>query len=95
MANGAAQPVPTSAPTTKVIGATGGSAVGSQIATIILRAIESIFNYHFPENVKTAIAGLIAAIVAFLAGYYVPHGGGETVINQGGQTLSARIPPHA
>lgn len=70
---------PTSAPTTKTLAATGGSAVGGAIAVVVLHVI-SRFTGVLDKDLSDAITVIIGAAVTFLAGYYVPHGSGEGIV---------------
>lgn len=86
------QPQVTAQPTPKVLGATGGSAVGTAIATLITWALN---NYHvlssqaLPSEVLTSVTVIVTAIVTFLAGYYVRPSPTQTVIQQGGKNFTA------
>ena len=70
-------PVPSNTPTAKVMAASGGSAVGGALGTIITWIIVSnnlIGPPPIPEDVHTAITAVITAgcgaLVALLSGYF-------------------------
>src|SRR4051794_26670979 len=64
----------TSQPTNKVLGAAGGSAVGTAIASLIVWGLD---NYHLlsaqplPDKVQTSITVIVTAVITFAGGYYV------------------------
>lgn len=60
---------PTAAPVPKVIAATVGAGVGAATSTLLVYIIESAGRIDLPDTVEGAIAVLIAAGVAFAAGY--------------------------
>jgi hypothetical protein len=80
-----AQPQLTAQPTPKVLGATGGSALGAAVATLINWALD---NYHLPSsqtlppNVLTSITVITTALFTFLSGYYTRPAPTQTVIQQ-------------
>lgn len=79
---------PSAAPTNKAVAATGASALGTALATIILYFAGGT---DLPENVQTAITALITAIVTLAAAYFVPPGSGEaTMVTAQGRTVTAR-----
>jgi len=82
---------PTRTPTNKTLAATGGSAVGGAIATIVIYLIEQ-HSSKLPEPVAGAITVLIASAVTFLAGYLTPPGTSEGVVRdpESGKALPAR-----
>jgi hypothetical protein len=78
---------PTAAPTNKAVAATGASALGTALATIILYFGGGT---GLPDNVQTAITALITAIVTMAAAYFVPPGSGEAVMRTPeGKTVTA------
>lgn len=80
-----------SAPTAKVLAATGGSTVAAAVATLALWGLRSV-NLEMPEEVELAITTLIVAAVTFLAGYQMPPGSSETVmVDRSGVAVSARF----
>lgn len=60
---------PTSTPQPKVIAATVGAGVGAATSTLVVYLVETIGAVDIPDGVEGAIAVLITAAVAFLAGY--------------------------
>jgi hypothetical protein len=60
---------PTNTPQPKVVAATVGAGVGAAAGTVVNYLIETIANVDLPDTVEGAIAVLIAAGVAFVAGY--------------------------
>jgi len=82
---------PTAAPTNKSVAATGGSAFGAAVATIILYFLR---DYELPEDVKTAIITIITAVVTAAAAYFTPPGTNEAVLvtSEGGMKM-ARVTP--
>ena len=81
--------LPTNAPTNKTLAATGGSAVGAAMATIILYFIDP--NSQIPQPVQVAVTTLLTAVVTFIAGYMAPPGATEGVIRTAeGQVVAAR-----
>ena len=80
----------TSAPTNKAVAATGGSAVGAAISTIVLYLLDP--NGHLPQEVKVAITTLVTAIVTLAAAYYTPPGASEAVMQMpDGSITTARM----
>lgn len=74
----AVTPTPTSAPTNKAVAATGGSAIGAAVSTIVLYLLDP--NGHLPQEVKVAITTLVTAIITLAAAYYTPPGASEAVV---------------
>ncbi len=58
-------------PRTKVVAATGGTALGVQAGIILVAATEYFIGIEFSNSVDSAIVALAAAAVAFAAGYIV------------------------
>ena len=80
---------PTNAPTNKTLAATGGSAVGSAIATIALYLYDP--QSQLPATVQVAATTLVTAIVTFIAGYFTPPGASEGVVRTAtGRVAAAR-----
>jgi multisubunit Na+/H+ antiporter MnhB subunit len=79
----------TNVPTNKTLAATGGSVVGSAIATIVLYMVEQHWG-KLPEAVSGAVTVLVTAIVTFIAGYFTPHGANEVVLQVAGNLASGR-----
>ncbi|KAB0677580.1 hypothetical protein [Aureimonas leprariae] len=79
---------PSKAPTNKAIAATGGSAVGAAIATVILYLLDP--NNQLPGAVTTAITTLVTAVVTLAAAYFTPPGSNEAIIMTQDGPKSAR-----
>lgn len=81
---------PTNAPTNKTLAATGGSAIGAAIATIVLYLTG--WDKALPPHVATAVTAVIAAAVAFISSYLTPHGPGEGIMrnSSSGRVVSVR-----
>jgi hypothetical protein len=80
---------PTNLPTNKTVAATGGSAVGAAVATILLYLIDP--KSELPQAVQVAVTTLMTAIVTFIAGYWTPPGATEGVIRTAeGQVVMGR-----
>ncbi len=58
-------------PRKKVVGASGGFLVGSQLGDLIIFAIEGLAKTNLPNNVETAIISLVGTAVGALVGYYL------------------------
>src|SRR5262249_27073094 len=84
----------TATPTPKVLGATGGSAVGTAVATLITWALD---NYHLlstqqlPAELQTSVTVIVTAVITFLVGYYVSPSPSQTTVQQDGKTYTATI----
>lgn len=90
MATTPVQPTPTSAPTNKTVAATGASAFGAAIATLILFFLDKEKN--LPPEVSGAITTIVTAVLTALAAYFVPPGAGEVVVRGAdGKPKTARI----
>jgi hypothetical protein len=76
---------PTSVPTNKTLAATGGSAVGAALATILLYLIDP--ESKLPQPVQVAVTTLMTAAITFIAGYFTPPGAREAVV----QTADGRF----
>ena len=74
----ASSPVASRTPTNKAVAATGGSAMGAAISTLLLYGIE--LNPPLPDTVSGAISTLVTAAVTLAAAYFTPPGTNETVI---------------
>jgi hypothetical protein len=76
------------APTNKAVAATGGSAIGAAVATILLY----LFDPHqsLPAGVSTAVTTLVTAVVTLAAAYFTPPGSNEAVIVTPDGAKSAR-----
>ena len=70
---------PTTVPTNKVVAATGASAFGGYVSTLLLYLL-GLAGVTPPEEVKTAIAGIVTALLAGVVGYLVPPGTAETTV---------------
>lgn len=82
---------PSSAPTNKSVAATGGSAFGAAVATIILYFLRG---YELPPEVQAAITTIVTAIVTAAAAYFTPPGTNEAVmVAADGSTRMARVAP--
>lgn len=75
---GAGSPVASRMPTNKAVAATGGSAVGAAISTLLVYGIE--LNHALPDTVSGAITTLVTAAVTLAAAYFTPPGTNETII---------------
>jgi len=85
---------PTSAPTNKAVAATGGSAVGAAVSTILLYLLDP--DGHLPQEVKVAITTLVTAVVTLAAAYFTPPGASEAVIRApDGSIKTAHLVPPA
>jgi hypothetical protein len=82
---------PTRAPQKKVIAATGGAALGSAIAVILMWIIDSLFKQlgiSMPDEVRTALTTVFTTISTFAGGYYTPPGSDEVVTTLNGKLVS-------
>jgi len=78
------------APTNKAVAATGGSAFGAAITTLVIHALPGGADYS-PE-VKAALATVITALVTGLAAYFTPPGAAEAVFRAAdGASVSGKI----
>jgi uncharacterized protein YacL len=80
------------APTNKVIAATGGSAFGAAIATLVLALIRSM-GFEPEADVTTAITTIITAIFTGGIAYMVPPGANETVSMVNGAARTSVVTP--
>lgn len=88
-------PVPTNVPTTKVLAATSGSAVGSAVSMMLLWVLQS-FKISLPAEVGDALSVLITSGIAFLSGYVMPPAAGEAkTVTPDGTVRSATVAPAA
>jgi hypothetical protein len=79
---------PSRAPTNKAVAATGASAVGTYVATIVLYVSGWT---SLPDNVQTAITALITAVVTMAAAYFILPGSGEAVtVTPQGKAVTGR-----
>lgn len=62
------------APTNKAVAATGGTAVGGAIATIVIHALNAITGTEIAADLASAITTLVGVIVAGGAAYLTPPG---------------------
>ena len=69
---------PSLAPTNKAVAATGGSAIGAALSTLVLYGFDP--HQHLPAAVATAITTLVTACVTLAAAYFTPPGGNESVV---------------
>jgi hypothetical protein len=78
----------------KVWGATGGTAVGGAVATLVvwwLDANHVLTAGDLPETIKGAVATLVTTAFSFLGGYYTRPGSDEIVTRDaGGSPASGR-----
>src|SRR4051812_12784557 len=82
----------TPSPQKKVIAATGGAAVGSALATLILFLLKRIFGEaNVPAEVSGALNVIFTSIFTLSAGYYTPPAASEgTIVDPNdGSTKSA------
>lgn len=90
MATTTGQIVSTSAPTNKAVAATGGSAFGAALATIVIYLME-LGSFVPPDSVKAAITTILTALVTLGAAYFTPPGAGEVVVvTEEGKVKTAR-----
>ena len=75
----AGQIVSSSAPTNKAVAATGGSAFGAALATIVIYLMQ-LASFVPPDSVKAAITTILTALVTLGAAYFTPPGAGEVVV---------------
>lgn len=80
---------PTAAPTNKAVAATGGSAFGAAVATLLLWALGL---KDLPEEVQAAIVTIVTALVTAAAAYFTPPGSHEAVIMTADGPQTARQP---
>lgn len=80
---------PTSTPTNKVVAATGASAFGGYVGTLLLYLL-GLIGFDPPAEVKTAITGIVTALLAGTFGYLVPPGAAETVVATAKGIVTAR-----
>ena len=69
----------TLAPTNKAIAATGGSAFGAALATLLLYALDPAGD-KLPPSVAGAVTTIVTALVTLAAAYFTPPGASEVVI---------------
>ncbi len=67
------------APTNKAVAATGASAFGAALATLVIAGFEHGGAKLAPE-VATAITTIVTVIVTAIAAYFVPPSAGESVV---------------
>jgi putative exporter of polyketide antibiotics len=63
----------------KAVAATGSSAFGAALSTIVLYFVE-LSAILPPESVKAAITTILTALATLGAAYFTPLGSGETVV---------------
>ncbi|MHB8285991.1 MAG: hypothetical protein ACYDD1_15120 [Caulobacteraceae bacterium] len=82
---------PTTAPTKKVVAATGGAAVGPALALLICWAANRFLPTAdaIPQDVQDALAIVASVLVSFIAGYYTSPDANETVASVSGKMVSA------
>lgn len=68
---------PSKAPTNKAVAATGGSAIGAAISTLVIFTLDP--NHQLPGEVTTAVTTLVTASVTLAAAYFTPPGANEAV----------------
>jgi hypothetical protein len=68
------------APTNKAVAATGGTAVGGAIATIVIHVLNGITGGDISADLASAITTLVGVIVAGGAAYYTPPGARDGVV---------------
>jgi hypothetical protein len=76
----------TNVPTDKTLAATGGSALGSALAIIIVYVIEQ-HSGKLPMAVASAVTTVISATVAFIAGCATPQGANEVIMQRANGNL--------
>lgn len=81
---------PTNAPTNKVWAATGGSAIGTPLGTVLVYFLEQVAG-PMPDNVKTALVAVFATVATLALGWVVPPGKCETVVQTQDGAKTARI----
>ncbi len=68
------------APTNKAVAATGGTAVGGAIATIVIHILNGLTGTEISPDLASAITTLIGVIAAGGAAYYMPPGTRDGVV---------------
>jgi hypothetical protein len=59
--------------TPKVVGATGGSVIGSALSIVILWLLGQYAHFNPPAEVAGAITLLISGVTTYLGGWLAPH----------------------
>ena len=78
------------APTNKAVAATGGSAFGAAITTLVIHSLPGCIDYS-PE-VKAALATIVTALITGLAAYFTPPGAAEAVFRAiDGTPISGKV----
>lgn len=88
----AENPAPTNTPKTKVLAATGGAAVGSAVAVILIWAIQKT-GLEVPTNVADALGVITTAVLTFVSGWAMPPGAGEVNIMAHDGTVASAVVP--
>ncbi len=79
MTTSTGQIVSSLAPTNKAVAATGGSAFGAALATILIYLMQ-LASFIPPDSVKAAISTILTALVTLAAAYFTPPGASEIVV---------------
>lgn len=69
----------TSAPTRKVIAATGGGGVSQAFASVFLYFLEQALGHPLPDDIRLAFSIVLVAMGTFAAGYLISPAEGEVV----------------
>ena len=88
------EPVKTSAPRQKVVGATTGSAIGGALSVIVLWILDSgmqQLSINAPTEVKDSFTVVFTTVFTFLGGYYTRPGSDEAVTMENGQMVAAKV----
>lgn len=86
-----ASPVPSAAPTNKAVAATGGSAFGAAVSTLVLWGMRSGLGWTIPDSVEAAITTIITGLLTLSAAYYTPPGASEAVVQTPDGVRSAKV----
>ena len=85
-------PIPTNTPKSKVLAATGGAAVGSAVAVVLIWAIQKM-GIEVPADVTEALGVILTAILTFVSGWSMPPGAGEVNITARDGTVTSGVVP--
>lgn len=70
---------PSLAPTNKAVAATGGSAFGAAVTTIVIHVLQG-FGLTVADDLQAAITTIVTALVTLAAAYFTPPGSAEAVV---------------
>lgn len=80
------------APTNKVVAATGGSAFGAAISTILIYLL-TLLDIKLPAEVTAAVTTIVTAVFTGGIAYMVPPGANEAVSMINGKVRTAVVTP--